>query len=313
MGRRRLVVIGGDAAGMSAASQARRRRNPDELEIVAFERGRATSYSACGIPYWISGAVEREEQLVSRSPEQHRRNGIDVRIRTEVVAIDLEARTVSARDLENGREYDEPWDDLVYATGSVPMRPPVPGIDAPGVYGVQTLDDGAALRAALDAGARRVVIVGGGYIGLEVAEACQVRGLDVTVVDLSPTPVGIFDPDIGQFIADAVRGLGITLVLSDGVAEVETGADGSAVAVRTASGRRLPADVVVLGLLPATTACAPRSRASGPRATASSRCTASPASGSWSRWAPMRTSRAEWPASTSAATTPPSPASSVPR
>jgi NADPH-dependent 2,4-dienoyl-CoA reductase/sulfur reductase-like enzyme len=248
MGRRRLVVIGGDAAGMSAASQARRRRNPDELEIVAFERGRATSYSACGIPYWISGAVEREEQLVSRSPEQHRRNGIDVRIRTEVVAIDLEARTVSARDLENGREYDEPWDDLVYATGSVPMRPPVPGIDAPGVYGVQTLDDGAALRAALDAGARRVVIVGGGYIGLEVAEACQVRGLDVTVVDLSPTPVGIFDPDIGQFIADAVRGLGITLVLGDGVAEVETGADGSAVGVRTASGRRLPADVVVLGL-----------------------------------------------------------------
>jgi NADPH-dependent 2,4-dienoyl-CoA reductase/sulfur reductase-like enzyme len=248
MERRRLVVIGGDAAGMSAASQARKRRDADELEIVAFERGRATSYSACGIPYWISGAVEREDQLVSRSPEQHRRNGIDVRTRTEVVGIDLKARTVRACDLEDGREYDEPWDDLVYATGSVPMRPPVAGIDAPGVYGVQTLDDGAALRAALDAGARRVVIVGGGYIGLEVAEACQVRGLDVTVVDRSPTPVSMFDPDVGQFIADAVRGLGITLVLSDAVAEVETGSDGSAAAVRTMSGRRLPADVVVLGL-----------------------------------------------------------------
>jgi NADPH-dependent 2,4-dienoyl-CoA reductase/sulfur reductase-like enzyme len=247
MDRRRLVVIGGDAAGMSAASQARKRRGPDELEIVAFERGRATSYSACGIPYWISGAVEREEQLVSRSPEQHRSNGIDVRTRTEVVAIDLAGRTVHARDLDDGREYDEPYDDLVYATGSVPMRPPVPGIDAPGVYGVQTLDDGTALRDALD-GARQVVIVGGGYIGLEVAEACRVRGLEVTVVDRSPTPVGMFDPDIGQFIADAVRGLGITLVLSDGAAEVETGPDGRAVAVRTASGRRLPADVVVLGL-----------------------------------------------------------------
>jgi NADPH-dependent 2,4-dienoyl-CoA reductase/sulfur reductase-like enzyme len=125
----------------------------------------------------------------------------------------------------------------------------VPGIEAPGVYGVQTLDDGAALRAALDGGqVRRVVIVGGGYIGLEVAEACQVRGLAVTVVDRSATPVGMFDPDVGRFIADAVCGIGVTLVMSDAVAEIETGADGRAVAVHTASGRRLPADLVVLGL-----------------------------------------------------------------
>src|SRR5690349_6715007 len=244
----RLVVIGGDAAGMSAASQARKRRGPDELQIVAFERGRATSYSACGIPYWISGAVEREEQLVTRSPEQHRRNHIDVRTRTEVVGIDLAARHVRARDLESGDEYTEPFDDLVYAAGSLPARPPVPGIDAAGVYGVQTLDDGAALRAALTADVRRVVIVGGGYIGLEVAEACQVRGLAVTVVDRSPTPVGMFDPDIGTFIADAVRGLGIDLVLGDGVTEIATDADGHATAVHTASGRQLPADLVVLGL-----------------------------------------------------------------
>ena len=246
---RRLVVIGGDAAGMSAASQARKRRGPDELAIVAFERGRYTSYSACGIPYWISGAVEDVDKLVSRAPEQHRRNGIDLRTRTEVVGIDLAARTVRARDLDAGREYDEPYDDLVYATGSVPARPPVPGIDAAGVYGVQTLDDGAALRAELDAGhVQHVVIIGGGYIGLEVAEACQVRGLDVTVVDRSATPVGTFDPDVGQFIADAVRKMGVKLVLSDGVAEIETGDGGRAAAVHTASGLRLPADLVVLGL-----------------------------------------------------------------
>jgi NADPH-dependent 2,4-dienoyl-CoA reductase/sulfur reductase-like enzyme len=243
------VVVGGDAAGMSAASQARKRRGPEDLSIVAFERGRATSYSACGIPYWIGGAVQSEAELVSRTPDQHRERGIDVRMRTEVVGIDLDRRVVRARDLEQGQEYDEPFDSLVYATGSVPMRPPVPGIDADGVYGVQVLDDGVALRRELDSGrVHDVVVVGGGYIGLEIAEACQMRGMNVTVVDMSKTPVGTFDPDIGRYIADAVRGIGIDLELGEAVSEVEVGADGRARAVRTAGGTRLQADLVVLGL-----------------------------------------------------------------
>src|SRR5215217_5203913 len=136
----RLVVVGGDAAGMSAASQAKKRR-PD-LDVVAFERGRATSYSACGIPYWISGAVGSESALIARTPEQHRAAGIDVRMRTEVVGIDLDRQVVTWRDVDGGGQGSEPFDELVYATGSVPMRPPVPGIDAAGVYGVQVLDDG---------------------------------------------------------------------------------------------------------------------------------------------------------------------------
>jgi NADPH-dependent 2,4-dienoyl-CoA reductase/sulfur reductase-like enzyme len=245
----RLVVVGGDAAGMSAASQARKRRAADDLSIVAFERGRATSYSACGIPYWIAGTVGTEAELISRTPEEHRANGIDVRVRHEVVGIDLAARTVSVRDLDGRRDLTEPFDSLVYAAGSVPMRPPVEGIDAPGVYGVQVLDDGADLIRELDGGqVRRVVVIGGGYIGLEIAEACRTRQLEVTVVDLSATPVGTFDPDIGGFIADAVRGLGIDLVLGDGVSGIETGPAGRAAAVRTVSGRSLPADLVVLGL-----------------------------------------------------------------
>jgi NADPH-dependent 2,4-dienoyl-CoA reductase/sulfur reductase-like enzyme len=245
----RLVVIGGDAAGMSAASQARKRRDAGDLSIVAFERGRSTSYSACGIPYWIAGTVASEADLISRSPEQHRANGIDVRTRHDVVGIDLDARVVHVRDLVAGRDLTEPFDQLVYAAGSTPMRPPVEGIDAPGVYGVQVLDDGVDLIRELDSGAvRRVVVVGGGYIGLEIAEACRVRELDVTVVDRADTPVGTFDPDIGRFVADAVRDLGIDLVLGDGVAAVETGSHGRVSAVRTASGRVLPADLVVLGL-----------------------------------------------------------------
>ncbi|PWW23982.1 NADPH-dependent 2,4-dienoyl-CoA reductase/sulfur reductase-like enzyme [Geodermatophilus normandii] len=243
----RLVVIGGDAAGGSAASQAKKRR-PD-LDVVLFERGRATSYSACGIPYWISGAVASETDLVARTPQQHRAAGLDVRMRTEVVGIDPDKGVVHWRDLDAGTEGTEPYDDLVYATGSVPMRPPVQGIDAQGVYGVQVLDDGVALRAELDRGhVRRVVVVGGGYIGLEIAEACRVRGLDVTVVDKSPQPVGTFDPDVGRYIADAVRSEGIELVLSDGVSGIDVGPDGRARAVVTESGRELPADLVVLGL-----------------------------------------------------------------
>ena len=248
---KRLVVIGGDAAGGSAASQATKLagKRGEDLDVVMFERGRTTSYSACGIPYWISGAVEPEERLITRTPEQHRAAGIDVRMRTEVVGIDLAARRVHWRDLDGGTEGDEAYDDLVYATGSVPMRPPVPGIDAPGVHGVQTLDDGGALRDELEKGdVRRVVVVGGGYIGLEIAEACRVRGLQATVVDMSPTPVGTFDPDVGTYIADAVRDEGIDLVLSDAVAGIDTGPDGRACAVVTASGRELPADLVVLGL-----------------------------------------------------------------
>ena len=245
--QRRVIVIGGDAAGGSAASQAKKRQ-PD-LDVVMFEQGRATSYSACGIPYWMSGTVPDEAALIARTPEQHRAMGIDVRLRTRVTGIDLDRREVSWRDLDAGREGREPFDELVYATGSVPMRPPVPGIDAEGVHGVQILDDGVALRAELDSGrVRDVVVVGGGYIGLEIAEACRVRGLAVTVVDRSATPVGTFDPDVGEFIADAVRGEGIQLLLSDEVLAVDVGSDGRARAVTTASGRELRADLVVLGL-----------------------------------------------------------------
>jgi NADPH-dependent 2,4-dienoyl-CoA reductase/sulfur reductase-like enzyme len=153
------------------------------------------------------------------------------------------------RDLDGGRTYDEPFDQLMIATGSVPMRPPIDGIDADGVYGVQTLDDGEALRAELDSGdVKDVVVIGGGYIGLEIAEAAKSRGFAVTVVDLSATPIGTFDPDVGHYLADAVRGLGIDLILGDGATRIETDSDGRACAVVTASGKTLAADLVVLGL-----------------------------------------------------------------
>ena len=124
----RLVIVGGDAAGMSAATQARRRRDASELEIVAFERGAYTSYSACGIPYYVGDTVEELETLIVRSPEAFReKNDIDARIHHEVTAIDLDARKVTVRDLENSTERSESFDQLVVATGATPIKPDWPG------------------------------------------------------------------------------------------------------------------------------------------------------------------------------------------
>ncbi|MGI5523618.1 FAD-dependent oxidoreductase [Micromonospora sp. CA-259024] len=245
----RLIVIGGDAAGMSAASQARRRRARGDLEIVVFERGHFTSYSACGIPYWISGLVPDPEALIARGPEVFRTTyAMDVRMRHEVTAIDLERREVVARDLTGGGEVRERFDDLMYATGAVPVQPPWAVTDAGGVFGMQTLDDGAALRDWLDAEPRprRAVVVGGGYIGVEIAEALIQRGLSVTLVEAGDQPMSTVDGDMGELVAEAMRGLGITIRTGLPVTGLEQ-RDGRVSAVVTAEGP-IPTDVVVLGL-----------------------------------------------------------------
>ena len=244
----RLVVVGGDAGGMTAASQARRRRGADDLEIIALERGRHTSYSACGIPYWIGGTVSAVDDLLTRTPEVFRvAHDIDVRLRHEAVGLDLDRREVLVRDHGGGRELRLGFDQLVVGTGAVPVRPPLPGIEAPGVYGVQTLDDGEAVRAALEGGARRAVVVGGGYIGLEMAEAFIQRGLEVTVVEAAGAPMSSLDPDMGHLVGRAVRGMGIALYCGEPARAVEVGPGGAVRAVLTAD-REIPADLVVLGL-----------------------------------------------------------------
>jgi NADPH-dependent 2,4-dienoyl-CoA reductase/sulfur reductase-like enzyme len=240
-----MVVVGGDAAGMSAAAQARRRRRPEELEIVAFERGRHTSYSACGLPYYAGDVVKDWRDLVARTPEEFAEQGIQARTLHEVEAIDLEARRVRVRDLDRGRGFEEPWDVLVVATGSEPMRPPIPGIDLPGVYGLSVLQDGIDLRAAVDAGPERAVIVGGGYIGLEAAEALVNRGVPTALVEAGPQVMNRVDPDMGELVSQAVRDIGVELYLDERVEAIE-GA-GRVRALRTAA-RTLEADLVVLGL-----------------------------------------------------------------
>jgi NADPH-dependent 2,4-dienoyl-CoA reductase/sulfur reductase-like enzyme len=249
-GRERLIVIGGDAAGMSAASQARRHRGPDDLEIVAFERGNYTSYSACGIPYWIGGLVNDPDQLISRTPETFRDDyAIDVRLRHEVVEIDLARREVVACDHgAGGRTVREPFDILMYATGARPTTPDWAMTDAAGVFGVQTLDDGTALRDWLDRDPppTRAVVVGGGYIGVEMGEAMLRRGLAVTLVEQGPEPMSTVDADMGALVRRALVALGMDVRTGVRVTGLRTAA-GRVTAVETDAGE-IPTDLVVLGV-----------------------------------------------------------------
>jgi NADPH-dependent 2,4-dienoyl-CoA reductase/sulfur reductase-like enzyme len=237
----RLVVIGGDAAGMSAAMQVRRRQ--PEREIVVLEKGRWTSYSACGIPYLVGGLVGDLDDLVARSPETFRdQHDVDVRLGHEVRGIDLDHRIVEAWDHDAGATVTVEFDTLHIATGARPLRPDLPGIDLPHVHGVQTLDDAAALEKRVTSEhVENVVVVGGGYIGLEMAEAFVRRGLATTLVERGDHLMPSLDPDVAAPLPDALRGLGVDVLLGTAVEAVGDHAV-------HAGSAEIPADLVVLGL-----------------------------------------------------------------
>ena len=238
---KRLAIIGGDAAGMSAAATARR-RDPD-LEIVAFERGGHTSYSACGIPYYVAEHVADIEALVARSPDEHRANGIEVHTRCEVTEIDLAARTLTVCDLASRTERDEPFDELMIATGAVATPPDIPGIED--TEPARTLEAGQRFRAQLSLGGHHGVVIGGGYIGIEMAEAMVHRGMRVTIVERSAQLMGTMDPDMAAHVQDGALGIGIDVRLSVDVEEILLDADGEPRAVQTSEGE-IRAEHIVL-------------------------------------------------------------------
>jgi NADPH-dependent 2,4-dienoyl-CoA reductase/sulfur reductase-like enzyme len=242
----KLVVIGGDAAGMSAASQAKRRQ--PEMEIVVFERSPHTSFSACGIPYYIGRVVDAEEKLIIRTPEKFREHdGIDVRILHEVEQIDAPGKRVRVRDLKSGKASWESYDQLLIATGASPISPDIPGADAIDIFGVSTLESGLNIHRRLDKGdIKRAVVVGGGYIGLEMAEALVMCGLEVSLISRPPQVMGTLDEDMGVLVSQALRDVGVTLYLEETVTSFETTA-GKVTRIVTDK-RTLPADIVILGI-----------------------------------------------------------------
>jgi NADPH-dependent 2,4-dienoyl-CoA reductase/sulfur reductase-like enzyme len=197
----------------------------------------------CGIPYYVAGIVAEAGRLISRSPDEHRANDIDVRTRCEVVEIDLDARRLTVR-CAAGEQTQEPFDQLVVATGAEPVAPSIPGAEA--IEPAQTVDAAERLRSALERGGRSAVVIGAGYIGMEMAEALIDRGLSVTMVEQARQVMATLDADMAEHVQDAAEGYGVRVVLGASVQEIELDEAGAPIAVRTAD-ESFDADHVVIG------------------------------------------------------------------
>ena len=176
---KKIIVVGGGAGGASFA--ARMRRLDEGAEIVVYDKGEYVSFANCGLPYYIGDAIKERDDLLIQTPERFRqRFNIDVRVRSEVLAVDGAGKRITVRS-DDGNALEEAFDYLLLAPGSMPVRPPIAGIDSPHVYTLRTIPDTDRIRAVVDKGAiRGAVVIGGGFIGLEMAENLRRRGLDVT-------------------------------------------------------------------------------------------------------------------------------------
>ena len=263
----KVIIVGGVAGGASCA--ARLRRLDEKAEILMVERGPYVSYANCGLPYHVGGAIEQESSLLVATEQTFREQfAIDFRTRCEVVGISAAQKTVELKNHVTGEVTTEKYDKLVLSPGAAPIRPPLPGIDLPGIFSVRTVPDARAIREWLDrdAGdrsgmnsytgyqtvvpAKRAVVVGGGFIGLEMVENLIHRGLEVTLVERLNQVMPPLDPEMARLVERYMVKHGVRLELDDGVAGFQQSADGAAggLEVLTASGKRLPADIVILAI-----------------------------------------------------------------
>jgi NADPH-dependent 2,4-dienoyl-CoA reductase/sulfur reductase-like enzyme/rhodanese-related sulfurtransferase len=232
-----------------ATCAARLRRQDEDAEILVLERGPYVSFANCGLPYYVGNVIQEESKLLLAWPSLFReRFNIEVRTRNEVLAIDRAASTVLVRDLETGREYSEPYDALVLSPGALPIRPPWPGIDLPGIFTLRTVPDSREIRHWIDEKkTRKAVVVGGGFIGLEMAENLAHRGIAVTIVELANQVMPPLDPEMAEYAKQRLESHGVTLALADAVSEFGQGNNGG-LSVHTKSEKTYEADLVVLAI-----------------------------------------------------------------
>lgn len=243
----RILIIGGVAGGASAAARAR--RLSEDAEIVLFERGEAISFANCGLPYHIGGAIADRDRLLVQTPESFRRRfGVDVRTRCEATRIDRERKEVTVKNLATGAETRERYDRLILSPGAVPVRPPIPGIELAGIYTLRTLADMDAIKAAVDRGGLpSAAVIGGGFIGLEMAEALRKRGLQVSLVEMAPQVMVALDPEMAAPLHQHLRQQGVDLRLGRAVTGFQPEAAGG-LSVSLNSGETLSCRLAVLAI-----------------------------------------------------------------
>ncbi len=245
-GHPRLLIVGGVAGGASAAARAR--RVSEQAEIVMFERGEAISFANCGLPYYIGGTIDERERLLVQTPESfHQRYRVGVRTRSEVISIDREAKTVTVRNVETGELTDESYDALILSPGAEPVRPPIPGADSPGVFTLRNLADTDRIKQAVDrVGPDRAIVVGGGYIGLEMAEALRHRGVGVTLVELAKQVFIAADPEMVAPIHQQLQFHGVDLRLGTSVTAIRR--NGERFDVLLSDGQSLDGAMIILAV-----------------------------------------------------------------
>jgi NADPH-dependent 2,4-dienoyl-CoA reductase/sulfur reductase-like enzyme/rhodanese-related sulfurtransferase len=245
--RKKVLIVGGVAGGASCAARAR--RLSEDAEIIVFERGPYVSFANCGLPYYIGDVIQKEDKLLVATAELFKnRFNIEVRAENEVIAINREGREIQVHNLRTGASYWEQYDALVLAPGAAPLRPPLPGIDLPGIFTLRTIPDSRDIRQWIaERGAQTAVVVGAGFIGLEMTENLVQRGLAVTVIEMMDQVLPPLDAELAEAVRQRLVDKGVSVHLNDAVAAFERGSSGK-LAVTTRSGARISADLVVLGL-----------------------------------------------------------------
>jgi NADPH-dependent 2,4-dienoyl-CoA reductase/sulfur reductase-like enzyme/peroxiredoxin family protein/rhodanese-related sulfurtransferase/TusA-related sulfurtransferase len=243
----KYLIVGGVAAGMSAAT--RLRRLDESSEIIVFERGGYVSYANCGLPYYVGDAITERERLLVQTPEAFRKLfNIEVRTGNEVTAVHPDNKGIRVKDLESGREYEESYDKLLLAPGGSPVKPSIPGSDDPAIHTLWTIPDSDRIRAMVDEGnVKSALVVGAGFIGLEMAENLHARGIKVEVVEMAKQAMNVIDFEMAAMVHRELRMKQVGLYLEDGVSAFEKGA-GDSVVARLTSGKSVTADLVLLSI-----------------------------------------------------------------